>query len=424
MDDEGNVFVTRSYDGSMFLGPNIGVTDANGSTTKQAYLAKFDGRGNPQWFKNPEGYASVGGVGGELAIASGIVAWAGGVGNDPLLHDIFVEIHHHPDGGKVKTTLGSQWHEESGGLALSADGTSLIVVAAVHGAATTFAGCPAVAPYDAGNDPDLLVVSLDTATGACRWGKVFGGGDHIGGTLSIAVGTDGNPVVSGLYDAGTIHGTGLPVGTAGFVMKLGAAQGDILGSKSVQGMQPLSMDIDRTTGRILVAGLQTGDVLFGNPQVQHPGPTDGADLGSIAILAFESNLAESWSRFLEGPALQYVQYVIVNEEGRIYATGVTAGTFEIAPDMNADCPASDVCAFLLELEGPEGALLADKARIFGQGQPLKSGLVFPVAARKGSLAVAGTWGSDITLFDGIPLAASGDDKGDFDVVVGRVVPAP
>ena len=423
MDDEGSVFVTGSYDGSMFLGPNVGLTDVNGSTTTQAYLAKFDLKGNPQWIKNPEGYESMGGTGTEVAAASGLVVWAGGVGDDPILHDIFVEIHH-PDGSRVKTILGSQWHDVSTGIALSADGKSLFLSGIVHGSASTFTGCPAVAPFDAGSDPDLLVVSLDTATGACKWGKVFGGGNHVGGTMSIAVGTDGNPVVSGLYVGGTINGTGLPVGTAGFVMKLGAADGAILGSKSVQGLQPLAMDIDRTTGRIIVAGGQTTDILFGNPQVNHPGPTTSGDEGAIAIVAFETNLAESWSRFLDGPAAQFVQYVTVNEAGRIYATGVTAGTFVIAPNMNADCPASDVCAFLLELEGPEGALLASKARIFGQGQPKMAGLVLPMAARKGALAVAGAWGSDITLLDGIPLAASGSVTGDFDVVVGRFFQDP
>jgi len=131
--DDGSVYISGVYNGQMFLGPNVGLIDNNG-TPQEVFLAKLDRQGNAKWIVNPKNPVGPTGFASEVAIANGIVAWGGSTGPDPNPWDMFVEIRTLADDKLIATTrLGSQWHDELTSLALSPDGKTVYVAGIWHG---------------------------------------------------------------------------------------------------------------------------------------------------------------------------------------------------------------------------------------------------------------------------------------------------
>jgi hypothetical protein len=421
MDDAGSVFLSGNYNGAMFLGPNVGVVDGNGDAT-QAFFAKLDRQGVPQWIVNPDGFGTTGGVGSGIATANGIVAWGGSVGNDPNLRDIFIETRSAATGSSVlaKTTLGSQWQDELAGIALSSDGKTVFAVGLLYGSSATYSGCPQVAPYDAGSNPNVVIMALDSATLNCKWGKTFTGGSHNPGTIRIAVASDGHPVIAGAYNGGTLDGTGLPFGDGAFVMKLDAANGNFLGAKGFPNVLPLALTADASTDRIVVAGILSGALTFAGKSANAPIAPDMTDL---FVLAYDGMLNEKWLQALEGTEGQFCQGVSTDGAGRVYAGCINSGKLALPNGPVLDCPGPTFCGMVLALSSGDGTILADKTRTFGDGEPGKAGGIFLTAAGPSGLVMGGSWIVPITFPDGMPLLPNGLTT-DYDVVVGKVDPAP
>ncbi len=421
LSDEGNVFISGIYNGAMFLGQNVGVTDGNGDP-KQAFLAKLDRKGVPQWIVTPDGFGSTSGFGASVAIANGVVAWGGSIGADPNLQDMFIETRSSAGGSAplAKTTLGSQWHDELTSIAVSSDGKTVYATGVLHGNALTYSGCPQMGPFDAAGNPNVVVVALDSATLNCKWGKTFTGGNHNPGTIRVAVASDGHPVVAGAYSAGTLNGTGLPMGDGAFILKLDAASGNFLGAKGVPNVLPLALTADASTDRIVVSGILTGALTFAGKSA--PAPI-APDTTHILVLAYDGALEERWLQVLAGPDDQFCQGISTDGAGKLYAGCIHKGTLNVSTNTNVDCPGMNLCGMLVPLASADGTVFDDKLRTFGHGQPSKPGTLFLTAASSVGLVLGGSWIEPITFLDGMALSPIGANT-DYDVVVGKVEPAP
>lgn len=422
MDAEGSVYLSGTYNGSMFLGPNVGLVDGNGDQM-QAFLAKLDAKGVPQWIVNPDGFGVTAGIAGGVATENGIVAWGGGIGDDPILQDIFLETRTIAGGSKIlaRTTLGSQWHDELCGVALSSDGKTVYAAGVVRGSATSYAGCPMVAPYDAGANPNLVVMALDTMTLSCKWGSTFTGGNHNPGTIRVGVAADGNPVVTGAYSAGTLDNTGLPSGDGAFVVKLDAASGGFMLAKGFPNVLPLAMTVDRSTDRIVVTGWLQGQLTFAGTNQDAP---IMPDTSNIAIMAYDSALNEKWFRPLAGSNGQFCQGISTNGAGRVFAGCIHQGSLALPNGPTLTCPPTDfMCGLLVTLNSADGTVFGDKCSTYGPEQPAKPGATFLTAANGKALVLGGSWSASITYPDGMPLPTIGSST-DYDVVVGKIDPAP
>lgn len=422
LDRDGSVFITGRYNGAMFLGPNVGLSDSS-PNTEEAFLAKLDPQGVPQWIVNPTGVGTTAGVGAAIALGNGLVAWGGGFGDVADSHDIFIELRSMSDGASpmVRGQFGSGFHDEMGALALSADGQSLYVAGILRGNGTQYSGCPALGAFDAGNDPNLVVLALDTVKLGCKWGKTWTGGNHNPGTIRIAVAGDGHPVVTGAYTSGTLDGTGLPSGDAGFVMKLDSGSGAMLGARSFANVLPLGIAADPSTNRVAVSGVLTGPLTFAGKSAPGPGQSQTAN---AALMGYDGSLAEKWFQPLAGSVGQFCQGISSNESGRFYAGCLHQGSLTLPNGRILTCPDTDfMCGMLIPLNSLDGTLFSDKAATFGPDQPAKPGATFLTAANANALVMGGSWIAPITFPDGTLLSTNGANT-DYDVVVGKVAPAP
>ena len=421
MGDEGSVFLSGTYNGNMFLGPNVGIADGNGDLM-QAFLAKLDRQGVPQWIVTPDGFGSTSGFGASVAVTKGVVAWGGNIGDDPILRDMFIEVRalEGDSAPFVKTKLGSQWHDELTSIAVSSDGKTVFAAGVLHGNGPTYSGCPQMGPFDAGSHANVVVFSLDTATLSCKWGKTFTGSYHNPGTIRIAVAANGHPVVTGAYTGGTLDGTGLPTGDGAFVMKLDSGTGAVLRAEGFPNVLPLALTADASTDRIVVAGVLTGALTFAGKSKAAPIAPDTTD---ILVLAYDGMLNEKWLQVLAGPEDQLCQGISTDGAGRLYAGCIQKGTLNVSSNGNIDCPGPTFCGLLVTLASADGALFDTKLRTFGNGQPSKPGGTFLTAASAAGLVVGGSWIVPITFFDGMPLPPIGANT-DYDVTVGKVEPAP
>lgn len=422
MGGDGSVFITGKYNGAMFLGPNVGLVDNNGATL-EAFFAKLDPQGKPQWIVNPTGVGTTAGVGSAMAIENGLVAWGGGFGNAVDLHDIFVEIRSLSGDAApmIRAQFGSPSHDELAGMALSADGQSLYVAGVLYGSSMQYSGCAALGAFDAGTNPNLVVLALDTASLGCKWGKTWTGGNHNAGTIRIAVAADGHAVVTGAYSGGTLDGTGLPSGDAAFVMKLEASSGTMISARSFSNVLPLGIAADRSTDRIAVAGILTGPLTFAGKSASGPMV---APMAHIALLGYDGALGEKWFQPLAGNVGQFCQGISSNGSGRFFAGCLHQGSLTLPNGPTLTCPSTDfMCGLMVPVNSLDGTVFGDKAATFGSEQPAKPGATFLTAANADALVMGGSWIAPVTFPDGTLLATNGSNA-DYDVVVGKVAPVP
>lgn len=422
MDGEGSVYLTGTYDGAIFFGSNVGLVDEK-TNVEEAFLVKIDTHGTPQWAIKPTDAGTTSGIGSSISIENQVVAWGGHVGDTSNLRDIFVEIHSLASGPNVliRKTFGSQWHDELASLALSTDAKTVYVAGILYGSATEYQGCPQVGSFDAGMNPNIVVLALDTASLNCKWGKTWTGGNHNSGTIRIAVAGDGNPVLTGAYSSGTLLGTGLPSGDGAFAMKLDATSGNMLVAKGFPNVYPLAMTVDRSTDSIVISGALTGSLTFAGVTAGN-----GIPQGSnhIAILAYDKALQEKWFRPLIGNVGGFCQGISTNGAGRLYAGCLHQGSLAVPNGPSIECPASvNMCGLLVTLNSADGTVLGDKCKAYGPDQPAQAGATFLTGANTNALVMGGSWIAPITFPDGMTLAPNGGSN-DYDLVVGKVDPAP
>jgi len=337
---------------------------------------------------------------------------------------MFVETRSLGEGSSntlAKTKIGSQWHEALTGIALSSDGKTVFAAGVLHGSAQSFSGCTAMAPYDAGSNPNVVVLALDSVVMSCKWAKTWTGGNHNPGTIKVAVAADGHPVVTGAYSDGTLSGTGLPSGNAAFILKLDAETGNLMGAKGFANVYPLAIAADASTNRIVVAGVLYGAITFANQAKSGPVMPDDSH---AVILAYDATLQEKWIRVLDGPKAQYCQDISSDGAGRLYAGCINVSTLPIPNGgPTIDCGSDTLCGVLLPMTSADGELDAKNVRAFGMGHPIVGGGLFLTAATPSALAIGATWIAPMTMFDAVPLTPMGADT-DYDVLIGKVEPPP
>jgi hypothetical protein len=424
--EDNSVFFTGNYNGGIFLGGDVGIADGNNGLLEEAFLAKLDRQGVPQWIVNPTEFKGTGSWGTEVVTKNGVVAWGGSGGDDPALRDMFIETRAlGPDGAQplAKTMLASLAHDELTGLALSNDGKTLYVAGVLRGAGSMYNGCPNLPEFDTLGQTHLVIFALDTGTLSCKWGKFYTGGNHNPSTIRVKVAPDGQPVIAGAYSGGTLDGTGFPLGENAFVMKLDGANGIFLAGRAIPNVLPLALTVDASADRIVIAGILTGELMFAG--VAQDAPIQPADGSHIAIMAYDNALDEKWFRPLPGPKHQYCQSISTDGAGRLYAGCLHQGTLTMPNGPTIDCNIIGTsCGLLVPLASADGTVFGDKARAFGMGAPTSDpGPSFLTAAGANGLVVGGSWINAITLFDGVPLEPNGLFT-DYDIVVSKVEPAP
>jgi len=435
--NDGSLFFTGYYDGELRLDAANAVQDTVAGST-QPFLAKLDQTGKPQWITNPLVYKNVPGGGSAVTIANGILAWMGRVENGALGNDTFVEIRD-VKGGRDDTkhimNFGSAINDELRSAALSPDGTTLYLAGAVNGQANagTFNGCPAMPEIKTNGLQNIVVLAIDTASGNCLWGKIWGGGNHVAGSISVATGSDGSPFVSGFLVSGTItniQGIQFPpvpmappptYSSVGFILKLNKQTGNLFAGRGYANAQFVAMTSDPSTGTIIPSGGMGADIKFLNQT--YVGATTVTDGSDNLILGFDENLNEKWALITGGPNNQFCPSISSDGAGRVYAACLTQNVIDRGANIN--CGSAFSCSFLLPIQSGTGALITNQIKIFGETEPFnKSGKTFVTAATPVALAVGGTWTVPVTFWDNQVLNPTGSSAMDYDIGIGKIEPLP
>jgi hypothetical protein len=382
--------------------------------------------------------AAVGG-GSSVNIANGILAWTGDIQNGTS-QDSFVEIRN--VNGPANSTLVRKFYGSpivEDGLrssALSPDGTRLYLAGTINGevGVGTFGNCPVMPAIKTNTQQNILVMAIDTANGNCLWGKTWPGGTHVGGSISVATGSDGTPFVSGYLVSGTItnnQGITFPAvptvqspysAAVGFVLKLNKSTGDLVAGRGYANAIFVAMTSDPSTGTIIASGGMFGPAItFKGAELPGPtGPTDGAD---NLIIGFDENLGEKWASVTGGPNNQFVPAISSDGAGRVYGACLTQNNIDRGATI--PCGSAFLCSVVLPIQSGTGALISNQIKSFGDTQPFdSSGKSFVTAATPSALAVGGTFTVPVTFWDGQLLNPTGSSAMDFDIGVGKLEPLP
>jgi len=434
--NNGSVFVVGSSKGTMALDGqvlNASVTDAN-----QPFLLKLNQFGKVEWMTRPLDWQSVKGNGSQIAIAGNFLAWMGTIENGASGTDTFVEMRA-VSGGKDTTfwrkVLGTTGDDGLRSIAISPDGTRVYLAGAISNQNLAFNNCAALVPFtSSGSDQNLVVLALDAQNGNCIWGKSWGGGHHLNGSIAVTVGSDGSPFVSGHVYSGTIANNagiqipqappqdpmGIKYRATAFILKLNQANGDLLAGRGYAYGAFIAMTADHSTKTIIASGGISANVTFlGNQIIGAPDAADGAD---SVVFAYDENLNEKWARNPSGPNNQFVFSVESDGKGKVYAACLS--TNKLDRDTIVNCATDKLCSILLPIQTDTGAYIGNKIKTFAETQSATNmGITFMTAATPSALAVAGTWTAPVRFWDDVLLDVTGSN-GDFDIAVGKVEPIP
>lgn len=202
------------------------------------------------------------------------------------------------------------------------------VIAAGYFVGTVDFGCGALTAQSqaGGSTLDAFVVKLDRE-GACLWSKSFGGpGTEI--AFGVATDASGNVVVAGEFDASIDLGTG-PLSTAGatdaFVVYLandgspswGKRFGDASGSQYAR-----AVAIDPGSGNVTIVGHFGGSVDFGGGALVDPGGSN------IFVTQFTMGGNHVWSKGFGDNSPQRAYGVALDSGGNIAVVGYNVGTVD------------------------------------------------------------------------------------------------
>lgn len=433
--NDGSLFLVGNTQGQIALdGSNILTPTA--PVAEQGFLVKFDRTGKSEWITAPLDWQNVKSGASQIAIASNVFVWSGGVENGAFGADTFVEMRD-VTGGRDMTrwrkVYGTPGNDGLRSIAISADETRVYLAGAINNKNSAFNNCPALQPFtSSGSNQNLVVLALDAQNGNCLWGKSWGGGHHLNGSISVTVGSDGSPFVSGHIYSGTItnnEGISIPqappqdpvkyLATA-FILKLNQANGSLLAGRGYVNGAFIGMTADHSTGTIIASGAVGANMTFlGNQIVVAP---DAADPGDALVLGFDENLNEKWGRFPAGPSRQACFSVESDGKGRVYVACFTQDKFD--RDTNVNCSTDRLCSVLFTIDSTNGAYIGNLTKTFAETQPSANmGVTFMTAATPTALAVAGTWTAPVRFWDDVLLDVTGAN-GDFDIAVGKVEPIP
>jgi hypothetical protein len=323
-DEDANVIVGGEFDGAMSVG---GDTVTTSPFSRDVYVAKFSGSGDPVWI------IQIGGAGDDTLAAiavdqAGNVAVTGGTSSGA----VFLALLDGADGSIAwSRSFSGDGPTISAGVAVDEDG-NVILAAGFRGSADFGGGS-----LSSAGSYDLLLASYDSANGAHRWSRRFGGtGDEL--AEGVAAGPGDVIAVAGNFSATTDLGSGpLPFNGLSdiFVATYSTANGAAIWSKALGGT---GFDVAHAVGldaqgNALVTGyfgLFGGPVDFGAGSITSNG---GADL---FLVKYDAAGSHQWSRTFGGIGDDYAYGVAVDSAGNCTVTG----SFQLTVDFGGGAQTS------------------------------------------------------------------------------------
>jgi hypothetical protein len=313
-----------------------------------------------------------------------------------------------PATGTFVTKLGAQagehvWSKAFGGAVQSFGSLSVDAIGHVT-AIGTFSGSVDFGdgPQDGGLN-STFVVQYGT-DGAFRWVRTFAGG--IQSAEGVAVDSNGGVFVTGSFLGTTDFGAGpvsaKPGDTDMFLVKLSAEDGTHIWSKVFgdgSGQNARRVIVDPADGNIVVAGIFSGTIDFGNGALVNDQP--GQDVFLVKLTSPDASPV--WSRQLHGDNSQSVQTVTLDNSGNIILVGSFFGTADLGEGMSTTS-AGGADIYVTKFKLVDGEHLW--SRRFGQeGDQSVRGVAVD---GMDNVVLTGPL-SDDTDFGGGPLAAAGLD---------------
>lgn len=200
---------------------------------------------------------------------------------------------------------------------------------------------------------DVFVAQL-SAEGAPGWLRAFHG-EGLRTVKALAVDDTGAVLVAGLFTGTADFGSGdvTSGGTSGFIVKLGAADGGYLWSKTFgTTLQDLACAVD-PAGDVLLAGSFSGDVDLGT------GVLTG-NSGDVLIAKLQGKDGSAlWSEKFGDDGTQRATEVVVNSEGEVVVLGAFTGTIDFGlGQLSSPGPFT---TFAARVSGEDGSPVWSKA---------------------------------------------------------------
>lgn len=375
-DDNGNVFTTGCFSGTVDFDPGVGTMSLTSNGTKDIFIQKLDANGNFLWAK------SIGGMTSDIAVSittdpSGAVYIVGdfigtfdfdpGIGIMNLTSngskDIFIQ--------KLDTNGNFVWAKSFGG---TGSDQAASVITDASGNVYTVGYFYSTVDFDPGigtmnftsnGFADAYIQKLD-ATGSFIWVKVMGSldSDYV---TSINIDGNGNIYTTGYFSdvvdfdpgAGVMDFTSIG-STDIFIQKLDG-NGNFLWTKTMGSMNfdsGYSITTD-PSGNVYTLGTFEDTVDFD----LGVGVLDLTSNGSrdIFIQKLDANGNFLWANSIGSSATDYGSSIILDLQGNIYTTGYFNGTVDFDPGNGVMSLTTNgaVDAYIQKLDGNGNFLWAD-----------------------------------------------------------------
>lgn len=359
LDEEGNMYITGLYIGTVDFDPGPGVFNLTSAGSSDIFVLKLDAQGNFIWAKSMGGLHGDTGMGiaidkeGNVYVTGGFSGTANfdpGPGTFNIVgattgqHEIFV-VKLDNDGNFVwaKAVVGGTWWDNGHKIEVDDAGNVHVIGRFYYqGGPRDFDPGPDTYFLTAGHE-DIFILKLDT-DGNFMWARNFGTAPHESRGYSLALDEDGNVYATG-YFRGTVDfdpGPGTfnltSVGTWNiFYLKLDA-NGDFVWAKamvnSVTNYHSVGDHgrkiIVGTDGNVYITGRFDGTVDF------DPGPgvfnlTASGGGYDIYITKLTSDGDFVWAKTMGGSGYDEGFGIKQDKDGYIYVTGVFVNTVDFDP---------------------------------------------------------------------------------------------
>jgi hypothetical protein len=323
VDASGNALVVGNFSGTVDFGG--GPLAAAGAAN--AFVAKLDVNGQHMWSRQ------IGAAGGGVGVAgvavdgdgnvlvtgyfSGTIDFGGGPVTSAGPQDVFIT--------KLDAMGAHVWTEHFGapddpsplGDHVAADTFGNVLVTGYFSGTIDFGG----GPFMTANVSDAFAVKLD-ATGTHQWSKHFGSPGATSDGRSIAIGPDGDVLITGGF-SGSIDFGGGPISASGlgdvYLVELGAGGAQAWSkhfgaASSVTTAGGVGVAVD-ASGNVVVTGAFTGSVNFGDA------PLASMSANDIFLAKLDASGAHQWSKRFGEAGTQSAMAVAVDAVGDVMLAG-------------------------------------------------------------------------------------------------------
>lgn len=346
VDDEGNVYTTGSYSGTVDFDPGEGVTNLTAVDLIDVFVQKLDASGNLLWAKSFGGTFAEQGLG--ISVDGDGNVYTTGHFNGTADFDPSEEIFEITSSGsndifvqKLDANGNFVWANAYGNpfpifvLAICSDADGNVFTTGRFQGIVDFDPSEGKMEIESNGSWDTFVQKLDT-DGNFVWAKTFGGSTFEIG-YSIAADADGNVYTTGVFDNTTDLDPSEEVSSFtsiglydSYIQKLDE-DGNFIWAKTFGG---ISSDVATyiqldANGNIIIAGRYDGTADFD--------PTDGifnlTAVGSVDafVMKLDSDGEFVWANSIGGGSFDQSTAVNVDNNGHVYTTGTFNETVDFDP---------------------------------------------------------------------------------------------